>query len=93
MFYSLVTLTQKIASSITIPLVLLILQVTGYVPTADTQPAAVLLGIRLAIGPIPAMLLCIGIVFSILYPLSRESHQRIVKELESRRAAQKEKIA
>ena len=89
MFYSLVTLSQKVASSIAIPLILLILQVTGYVPTAQTQPASALLGIRLAIGPIPALLLSGGILFSILYPLSRESHQRIVRELEARRAAQK----
>jgi GPH family glycoside/pentoside/hexuronide:cation symporter len=93
MFYSLVTLSQKIASSIAIPLVLLILQWTGYTPTAEIQPAGALLGIRLAIGPIPALMLCGGIIFSILYPLSRESHQRIVKELENRRAARKEHTA
>ncbi len=89
MFYSLVTLSQKVASSIAIPLILLILQFTGYIPTAAAQPSSALLGIRLAIGPIPALLLGGGIVFSILYPLSRESHQRIVKELEARRAAAK----
>jgi GPH family glycoside/pentoside/hexuronide:cation symporter len=90
LFYSLVTLAQKVASSIAIPLVLLMLQFTGYVPTAATQPANALLGIRLAIGPIPALLLCGGIVFALIYPLSRESHQRIVRELEARRKAQKE---
>jgi GPH family glycoside/pentoside/hexuronide:cation symporter len=90
LFYSLVTLSQKVASSIAIPLVLLMLQVTGYVPTARLQPASALLGIRLAIGPIPALLLCGGIVFAIIYPLSRESHQRIVRDLEARRKAQKE---
>ena len=85
MFYSLVTLSQKIASSIAIPLILLMLQVSGYVPTAAVQPASAVLGIRLAIGPVPALLLCGGIVFAILYPLGRESHQRIVQELELRR--------
>jgi GPH family glycoside/pentoside/hexuronide:cation symporter len=90
LFYSLVTLSQKVASSIAIPLVLMMLQVTGYVPTAATQPPGALLGIRLAIGPIPALLLCGGIVFALIYPLSRESHQRIVRELEARRKAKKE---
>jgi GPH family glycoside/pentoside/hexuronide:cation symporter len=88
MFYSLITLTQKVASSITIPLVLLMLQFTGYIPTAASQPVTALLGIRLAIGPIPAVLLSCGILFALLYPLSRESHRRIVADLEVRRKSQ-----
>ena len=90
MFYSLVTLAQKVASSLAIPLVGLMLQLTGYVPTAAEQPASAVMGIRLAIGPIPALLLCGGIVFAILYPLGRDSHRRIVQDLEARRSAQKE---
>jgi len=93
MFYSLITLAQKVASSIAIPLILVMLQVTGYVPAAATQPAGALLGIRLAIGPIPALLLCGGIVFAILYPLGRESHRRIVQELEVRRSGLKKEEA
>jgi GPH family glycoside/pentoside/hexuronide:cation symporter len=85
MFYSLVMLTMKVASSITIPLVLLVLQVSGYVPAAAVQPASAIAGIRLVIGPIPAVLLLAGILFALLYPMSRESHQRIVQELETRR--------
>jgi GPH family glycoside/pentoside/hexuronide:cation symporter len=88
MFYSLITLCQKIASSITIPLVLLMLQYTGYVPTAAQQPASALLGIRLAIGPIPAVLLGCGILFALLYPLSRDTHRKIVADLEARRRSQ-----
>jgi glycoside/pentoside/hexuronide:cation symporter, GPH family len=90
LFYSLVTLAQKVASSVAIPLVLLMLQITGYVPNSSTQPPSAVLGIRLAIGPIPAVLLCCGIVFALIYPLSRESHQQIVRDLEARRLAQKE---
>jgi GPH family glycoside/pentoside/hexuronide:cation symporter len=91
MFYSLVTLSQKVASSIAIPLVLLMLQLTGYQPAAAVQPESAVLGIRLVIGPLPAVLLACGIVFAILYPLSREEHRRIVEELEARRQAMKEK--
>lgn len=86
-FYSLVTLAQKVASSIAIPLVLLMLEWTGYVPGAAQQSTRAILGIRLAIGPIPAVLLCSGIVFALLYPLSRETHQKIVRDLEARRAS------
>jgi len=85
MFYSLVTLMKKVASSIAIPLALLLLEVTGYVPNSARQPANALLGIRIVVGPIPAVLLCAGILFAILYPLSRERYVQVVQELESRR--------
>jgi GPH family glycoside/pentoside/hexuronide:cation symporter len=85
MFYSLITLMQKVASSIAIPLVLLLLDATGYVPNASQQPVSALWGIRIVIGPIPAALLCGGILFAFLYPLGRERHAQIVQELEARR--------
>jgi GPH family glycoside/pentoside/hexuronide:cation symporter len=92
MFYSLITLMQKVASSIAIPLVLLLLDVTGYVANSSRQPSSALLGIRIVIGPIPAALLCAGILFAILYPLSRERHVQIVQELEGRRATPTEEV-
>jgi GPH family glycoside/pentoside/hexuronide:cation symporter len=85
MFYSLVTLAQKAASSVAMPTVLLILEATGYEPNAATQPAEALAGIRVAAGPIPAVLLLIGIVFAWRYPLSRRQHKEIVDKLELRR--------
>lgn len=87
MFYSLVTLIQKVASSIAIPLVLLLLDATGYIPNTAEQSPQALLGIRVAIGPIPALILCTGILFAFLYPISREKHAKIVAELKARRAA------
>ena len=87
MFYSLVTLMEKITSSVAIPLVLLLMQVTGYVPNAAQQPASALLGIRIAMGPIPAAFLCLGILSAILYPLSRERYAQVVQELSARRAS------
>jgi GPH family glycoside/pentoside/hexuronide:cation symporter len=90
MFYSLITLMQKVAASIAIPLALLLLDVTGYVPNAARQPPSALWGIRILAGPIPAALLCTGILFAIRYPLSRERHAHICQELESRRIRQAE---
>ncbi len=92
MFYSLVTLAQKIASSLAIPLALLVLDVTGYIPNAVQQPAQALLGIRMVIGPLPAILLTVGIIFAIAYPLNRQTHARIVQELEARRLARKQEV-
>jgi GPH family glycoside/pentoside/hexuronide:cation symporter len=85
MFYSLISLSQKIASSIAIPLALLMLDRTGYIPNSAVQPANAVRGIRLLVGPIPAILLGIGILFAILYPLGREGYTRIAQELEDRR--------
>lgn len=87
MFYSLVTLSQKIASSVALPLVLLVLQFTGYTPNAAVQPPSAMLGIRIVVGPIPAVLLCLGILFALLYPLNRERHAEIRRELEARHQA------
>jgi glycoside/pentoside/hexuronide:cation symporter, GPH family len=87
MFYSLITLSQKVASSFAIPLALLVLSATGYVPNSLNQPSSAILGIRIVTGPIPAALLCIGILFAAFYPLGRESYTQIARELEARRAA------
>ncbi len=87
MFYSLVTLAQKIASSVAVPLALLVLKFTGYNAANAVQPDAALLGIRIVAGPIPAVLLCAGILFALVYPLGREGYSEIAAELESRRKA------
>ncbi len=86
-FYSLITLLQKVASSIAVPLALLVLDFTGYIPNSTQQPAGVVTGIRMLTGPIPAVLLCLGILFASLYPLGRESYTQIARDLEARRAA------
>jgi GPH family glycoside/pentoside/hexuronide:cation symporter len=85
MFYSLTTLIRKATTSLAVPAVGLILQFTGYVPNAAQQPPSALLGIRIVIGPIPAVLLCVGILFAMRYPLSREAYADISQELERRR--------
>jgi GPH family glycoside/pentoside/hexuronide:cation symporter len=86
MFYSLTTLTKKVATSIALPLVLLLLDVTGYVPNVPQQTSGALLGIRVAIGPIPAVLLAIGIGFAFRYPLDRLQFAEIVRKLDEQRS-------
>ena len=85
-FYSLLTLAQKIAASIAIPLTLVILDLTGYIANSAVQPQSAITGIRLIIGPIPAVLLLAGILFSAFSPLNREQFQQILADLEQRRA-------
>jgi GPH family glycoside/pentoside/hexuronide:cation symporter len=86
-FYSLVTLSRKVATSVAIPATLWLLHLTGYNGLAEQQPASALLGLRLVIGPMPALLLCLGIAAAWLYPLTRRRHAEVVQELEERRAA------
>ncbi len=85
MFYSLVNLLYKVASSLAVPLVLLVLGWTGYQANAPTEPPQVVLGIQILVGPVPAVLLCAGIAFALMYPLSRARHTEVRKELEKRR--------
>jgi GPH family glycoside/pentoside/hexuronide:cation symporter len=85
MFYSLITLAQKIAVSIALPLALLVLNYSGYIPNSPVQPAAAVTGIRFIAGPIPAVLLGLGILFAALYPLGRENYSEIARNLEARR--------
>jgi GPH family glycoside/pentoside/hexuronide:cation symporter len=90
MFYSLITLAQKVASSIAVPLALLVLQFSGYVTNSGTQPDSAILGIRIIAGPIPAIALCLGILFTALFPLGRDDYRKINEQLEARRQAKAE---
>jgi len=90
MFYSLITLAQKVASSLAVPAALLVLQATGYIPNSATQPPSAIAGIRAVAGLIPAFTLSMGILFTILYPLGRENFKEITRELEARRKAKEE---
>ncbi len=91
MFYSLITLMGKMANSISVPMSLIILEMTGYQAGSIVQPDSALTGIRMLIGPIPAVLLTGGIIFAIFYPLTRQQHHQIVEELRQRRQARKGK--
>jgi GPH family glycoside/pentoside/hexuronide:cation symporter len=71
----------------------MVLELTGYQSGGGVQPDSALLGIRLVIGPLPAILLTGGIIFALFYPLSREQHHKIVEELRLRRDARKQKRA
>ena len=88
MFYSLVTLFRKMASSLTIPLTLLVLGWTGYAANAAQQPQAAITGIRVMMGPVPAALLLVGVVFAWFYPLNRKRFEAVRAELAQKRALQ-----
>jgi len=86
-FYSLVTLMQKVASSLALPLALMVLGRSGYVANLAQQSPSTLLAIRVLVGLVPALLLSGGIAFAAVYPLSREKHLQVRQELTRRRGA------
>jgi GPH family glycoside/pentoside/hexuronide:cation symporter len=63
---------------------LLLLEFSGYIPNAIEQPKSALLGLKIVIGPVSAILLAAGIIFAIFYPLSREKYAHVVTELKKR---------
>ncbi len=94
MIYSLITLLGKVGMAIAQPLGLLILQLSRFQEGQGVvQPASALMGIRLVIGILPALLLFSGIMMAVFYPLTRKQHREIVKGLRLRREERKQKRA
>jgi GPH family glycoside/pentoside/hexuronide:cation symporter len=87
MFYSLITLAQKIAVSFALGGAFLILHWSGYNGALEVQPPSAINAIRMIAGPIPGVLLALGILFALLYPLGRENYTKMARELEARRKA------
>lgn len=86
MFYSLVSLLKKVASSIALPLTLLVLDWSGYVSNAPVQTPGTVLAIQAMVGVVPSIFLALGIVFAFFYPLNRASHAQVRAKLAARRA-------
>jgi GPH family glycoside/pentoside/hexuronide:cation symporter len=86
MFYSVTTLARKVTSAVSVTFIGPILELTGYQPNAPIQSEQALWGIKLVIGPLPAVLLVIGIIIAFKYPLGRDDFLKIVEELKSRRS-------
>ena len=94
MIYSLITLLGKVGMAIAQPVGLLILQLSRFQEGQGVvQPASALMGIRLVIGILPALLLFSGIMMAVFYPLTRKQHHEIVKGLRLRREERKQKRA
>ncbi len=92
-FYSFMVFLQKICLGVAVALVLQSLEWTGYLhPTTavpiPVQPEAVIMAIRLSIGPIPTLSLICGLVLAYFYPITREMHQQILLQLQAQREQQ-----
>jgi GPH family glycoside/pentoside/hexuronide:cation symporter len=86
MFYALVSLFKKVASSVSIPLTLLVLDWSGFASNAPVQKESAIWAIRILMGPVPTILLFGGILFAIYYPLSRDVHAETRRRIAARDA-------
>jgi glycoside/pentoside/hexuronide:cation symporter, GPH family len=88
-YYAFASFFQKMATGIAIWGMGVALAATGYInPTQGeampVQPEAAVNAIRIFMGPIPAVLLILAIIFAWRYNITRESHHEMVEKLKSR---------
>lgn len=84
-FYSFMTLLQKVGLALGLFLVGAALEWSGFLAEQATQPGSALLSIRAFMGPVPLVLLCGGLVLCYLYPITREVHAEILLKLQGQR--------
>ena len=85
-FYAFMVLLQKIGLALALFLIGIVLEAAGFVEQipgqpVPPQPESALLAIRLAIAPLPALTLVIGIILAYFYPITRDFHAQIRLQL------------
>jgi GPH family glycoside/pentoside/hexuronide:cation symporter len=83
-FFGLWTLTIKLISAAAIAFVGVALDLIGYVAN-QPQSAATLWGLKMLYGPVPALLFLGSLLIFLRFPLTRESHAEIQRQLQARR--------
>ncbi|MFM7384345.1 MAG: MFS transporter [Microcystaceae cyanobacterium] len=88
-FYAFMVLLQKIGLALGLFLVGVTLEAAGFLPRIPGQPIplqpdSALLAIRIAVAPLPAFFLILGLVLAYFYPITREVHARIRLQLQER---------
>ena len=89
-FYSFMVLLQKLGLALALFLVGQALEWSGFVQQIPGQPIPVqpdsaLLAIRIAIAPLPTIFLVVGLVLTYFYPITKEVHADIVRQLKERK--------
>ncbi|MGF1540893.1 MAG: MFS transporter [Pleurocapsa sp.] len=89
-FYSFMVLLQKFGLALALFLVGIALEASGFIerpPGGEIpiQPDSALLAIRIAVAPLPTVVLIIGLVIAYFYPITEEIHAEIRLKLEERK--------
>jgi GPH family glycoside/pentoside/hexuronide:cation symporter len=85
-YYGVWAFLSKFTSALGIAVCGWALSLYGYVPNVD-QTVQTLFGIRLFFAVVPAVVLIVSLPFLIWYPITRKSHDALVKELAGRKKA------
>jgi GPH family glycoside/pentoside/hexuronide:cation symporter len=90
-FYGLMVLLQKFGLAMGQFLIGVVLQWAGFVSgegqSVTTQPDSALLALRAMIGPVPTVILILGMITTAFYPITKAKHAEILVQLEARRRA------
>jgi glycoside/pentoside/hexuronide:cation symporter, GPH family len=92
-FYSFMVFLQKLVLAAALAIVGQTLQAAGFLSQMaghpePVQPPAALDAIRWMVGPLPALVLAIGIALAYFYPITKEKHAEIVLQLAERKRNQ-----
>jgi GPH family glycoside/pentoside/hexuronide:cation symporter len=88
-YYAFASFFQKLATGLAVWGMGQALAFTGYITPVQgqalpVQPPAAVNAIRIFMGPVPAVLLFLSVIFAWRYTVSRESHQALVEQLNDR---------
>jgi len=89
-YYGTWTLIRKGAIGGAFVIVGFLLEFFGYKPDVE-QTNFALLGIRLLFGPIPSVLLILGVIIFIKFPITKEVHEDILRQIEEMEKQEPEK--
>ncbi|VEP15925.1 conserved membrane hypothetical protein [Hyella patelloides LEGE 07179] len=90
-FYSFMVLLQKFGLALALFLVGQALEWSGFITRQPgepipVQPDSALLAIRVAVAPLPTVVLIIGLVLAYFYPITKEVHADILLKLQARKS-------
>jgi GPH family glycoside/pentoside/hexuronide:cation symporter len=97
-FYGFMVLLQKAGIAFGIFAVGRALGAAGYITPSDAvplpiQPESALNAIRLFMGPVPAIILFASLFLAYFYPITRERHEQMLRELDERKAREQHTLA
>ena len=92
-FYAFMVLLQKFGLALGLFLVGQALEFSGFQESLPgkpipVQPDSALMAIRIAIGPLPTIVLVAGLILAYFYPITRDVHAEIVLKLKERKRGQ-----
>ncbi len=89
-YYSFMVLLQKFGLALALFLVGLALEWSGFIEKTPGQPIPIqpdsaLLAIRIAVAPLPTVVLIIGLILAYFYPITKEFHEEIRLKLQAKK--------